>query len=251
MASSDLVSIITPAYRAAAFIGETIASVQAQDHQNWEMLIVDDGSPDNSAEVVAKYAANDPRVRLIRQQNAGPAMARQTAVDQAAGNLIAFLDSDDLWLPDKLSKQLAFMREREAAISFTQFRRINSDGTQTGHLIEIPDRIDYRGLLRNTALATSTVIVNRAITGDFRLKKTYYDDYALWLDLLKRGHLAHGLNADLMRYRVVDASVSRNKKNSALMVWRTYRDVEKLNPLYAAWCFVGYAFNAWRKYRRF
>jgi teichuronic acid biosynthesis glycosyltransferase TuaG len=250
-ANGPLVSIITPAYRAVKFVGETIASVQAQEHQNWEMLIVDDGSPDETAQVVAQHAAADPRIRLIRQANSGPWAARQTAVDRASGDFVAFLDSDDLWLPGKLSRQLAFMREKNAAISFTRFRRMNADGTHTGHLVEIPAQIDYRGLLRNTVLATSTVMINRSITGSFRLKNTYYDDFALWLDILKRGHVAYGLQEDLMRYRVMNASVSRNKRKSAYMVWRTFREVESLNPVYATWCFFGYAFNAWKKYRRF
>lgn len=247
----SLVSIITPAYKALAFVGEAIRSVQLQDFADWEMLVVDDGSPDDTAAEVDRYAAADPRVKLIRQSNAGPAMARQAAVDVATGRYVAFLDSDDYWLPGKLARQLEFMAARDAAVSFTRFRRISQDGSQVGHLISIPDRLDYRGLLCNTALATSTVIVDRERTGPFRMTNTYYDDYALWLDLLKRGHVAHGLQEDLMRYRVVGQSVSRNKGKSARMVWRTYREIERLSPPVAAWCFAHYALNAWRKYRNF
>jgi glycosyltransferase involved in cell wall biosynthesis len=249
--TSHLVSIITPAFKAAAYVGETIRSVREQDYQNWEMLVVDDGSPDETADVVAHYAQEDRRVRLIRQKNSGPAMARQTALDAAQGRFIAFLDSDDYWLEGKLSKQLAFMRERQAWISYTRFRRINADGSKVGHLVRIPDRLDYAGLLCNTAMATSTVIVDREIIGPFRMTRTYYDDYALWLELLRRGHYAHGLQEDLMRYRVVGQSVSRNKGRSARMVWRTYRDIEKLGLLHASWCFSHYAIHAWEKYRNF
>ncbi len=247
----SLVSIITPAYKALAFVGEAIRSVQAQDFADWEMLVVDDGSPDGTAAEVDRYAAADPRVKLIRQPNAGPAMARQAALDVATGRYVAFLDSDDYWLPGKLGRQLEFMAARDAAVSFTRFRRINQDGSQLGHLISIPDWLDYRGLLCNTALATSTVIVDRERTGPFRMTNTYYDDYALWLNLLKRGHVAHGLQEDLMRYRVLSQSVSRNKGKSARMVWRTYRETERLSPPVAAWCFAHYALNAWRKYRNF
>lgn len=247
----SLVSIITPAYKAVAFVGEAIRSVQAQDFADWEMLVVDDGSPDDTAAEVGGFAAADPRVKLIRQPNAGPAMARQAAIKFATGRYVAFLDSDDYWLPGKLARQLEFMAACDAAVSFTRFRRINQDGSQIGHLISIPDRLDYRGLLCNTALATSTVIIDRERTGPIRMTNTYYDDYALWLDLLKRGHLAHGLQEDLMRYRVVDQSVSRNKGKSARMVWRTYREIERLSAPVAAWCFAHYALNAWRKYRNF
>jgi teichuronic acid biosynthesis glycosyltransferase TuaG len=245
------VSIITPAYKAAAFVGEAIRSVQAQDFSDWEMLIVDDGSPDDTAAVVAGYAVADPRVKLIRQANSGPALARQAALDVACGRYIAFLDSDDYWLSDKLARQLDFMARHQAVVSFTRFRRINHDASRCGHLIAIPERLDYRGLLCNTALATSTVIVDRQCSGPFAMTNTYYDDYALWLDLLKRGHVAHGLQEDLMRYRVVGHSVSRNKGKSARMVWRIYRQIERLSPLRAAWCFAQYAFNAMRKYRHF
>lgn len=247
----DLVSIVTPAYKAAAYVTETIRSVQAQTYGNWEMLIVEDGSPDDTWKVVAEQAAADPRVRLIRQDNAGPAMARQKALDHAKGRYIAFLDSDDLWVPEKLDRQLAFMRERGAAFSFTAFRRITADGGATGRLIEVPAEMTYRRLLGNTAIATSTVLIDREKTGPFAMTKTYYDDFVLWLGLLKRGHVAHGFNADLMRYRVLGQSVSRNKWRSMKMVWQTYREIEGLGPLAAGAAFAGYAWHAWWKYRKF
>lgn len=246
-----LVSIITPAYKAEQVVAETIRSAQAQSYPHWEMLVVDDGSPDATAGVVAGFAAADPRVRLIRQANAGPAMARQKALDHARGRYIAFLDSDDLWLPAKLERQLAFMARERAAFSYTAFRRICADGTGAGHLIEVPAQMTYRRLLGNTAIATSTVLIDRAATGDFRMTKTYYDDFVLWLSILKRGRVALGLNEDLMRYRVMGGSVSRNKVKSARKVWRTYRDIEGLNPLLAAVHFARYALHALRKYKAF
>ena len=119
-----LVSIVTPAYKAEQVVAETIRSVQAQSYPHWEMLVVEDGSPDGTADVVAGFSVADPRVRLIRQANAGPAMARQKALDHACGRYIAFLDSDDLWLPEKLERQLAFMARQQAAFTYTAFRRI-------------------------------------------------------------------------------------------------------------------------------
>jgi teichuronic acid biosynthesis glycosyltransferase TuaG len=247
-----LVSIITPAYRAAAHIGETIESVQAQDYAEWEMLIVDDCSPDNTAEVVARYAAADTRVRLIRQsRNGGPAAARSAALAHARGRWVAFLDSDDLWLPDKLSAQLAFHRGSDAVLTFTSFRRINAAGDKTGRLIHIRPRLDYLALLKNTAIATSTVIVDRRISGTIKMKPTYYDDYACWLELLRPGRIALGLDRDLMRYRVLGKSVSRNKLKSASHVWRTYREVERLGLLRSMWSFANYAGRGVLKYWRF
>jgi teichuronic acid biosynthesis glycosyltransferase TuaG len=249
--NDKLVSIITPAYKAEKTVADTIRSVQGQSYPHWQMLVVDDGSPDGTADVVAEFARSDARIELIRQANVGPAMARQKALDHARGRYIAFLDSDDLWLPGKLECQLTFMEAHRAALSYTAFRRIEADGTGPGHLIRIPPQLTYHDLLGNTAIATSTAMIDRSLAGEFRMTKTYYDDFVLWLGILKRGHVALGLNEDLMRYRVTGGSVSRNKVKSARMVWRTYRVIEKLAAPLAALHFARYAFHAWRKYKAF
>lgn len=251
MISKALVSVVMPAYNARLFVGDAICSVRTQSYPNWELLVVDDGSLDETAERVADLARHDSRIRLIRQRNSGPAMARQRALDEAKGRYIAFLDADDIWLPDKLRRQLVFMEERCAAISFTQFRRMSADGKHFGHLVDVPDHLDYWGLLKRTAIATSTVIIDRDQTGNFSMIRTYYDDYALWLSILRRGFVAYGLREDLMRYRVLNKSVSRNKWRSAYWVWRVYRDVEGLGLAEASWCFANYAVNAVLKYARF
>jgi teichuronic acid biosynthesis glycosyltransferase TuaG len=250
--NGPLVSIITPAYNASAFIRATVESVLAQTYRSWELLVADDCSLDRTAETVREYSARDDRVRLISMmKNQGPAAARQTALEQARGRLIAFLDADDLWVPEKLSRQLKFMIDQGAGLSFTAFRRMSSDGASVGRLIGVPARLTYAQLLGNTAIATSTAMVDRGVTGNFRMIATYYDDFALWLEITRRGFPAFGLNEDLMRYRVLGGSVSRNKGRSARMVWRTYRDVEKLPLLRSAWCFARYAINAAAKYRSF
>jgi len=246
------VSIVTPAYNAARFVGDAIESVRRQRHSDWEMLVIDDCSRDDTREVVRSYSRKDSRVRLIEQAtNGGPARARQAGLNAASGRYVAFLDSDDLWLPAKLERQLSFMQDRDAAISFTQFRRISADGGQTGRLIQVPEYLDYHKLLRNTAIATSSVVIDRRKTGPFSMIVTYYDDFVLWLQILRRGFVAHGLQEDLMRYRVASGSWSRNKLRSALWVWRTYQNVEKLSLPYSAWCFAGYMWNAVSKYRSF
>lgn len=243
------VSVITPAFNARRFISETVRSVMTQTFSDLEMLIVDDCSKDDTAEIVRDLGRADARVRLIQhRENAGPATARNTALEQAQGRYIAFLDSDDLWLPGKLEAQVTFMRDRDAALAYTQYRRISETGEPISPVIPIPARLDYRGLLKNTAMATSTVVVDRAKTGPLRMIRTYYDDFALWLTILKRGFVAHGLREDLMRYRVVTGSWSRNKLRSAYYTWRVYRDVERLGAAYAAWCLVHYAWNGYRKY---
>jgi teichuronic acid biosynthesis glycosyltransferase TuaG len=247
-----LVSIITPSWNVESLIGETIESVQTQTHADWELLIADDCSTDNTAAVIEGYAAQDPRIKLIRQaRNGGPALARQAAIERAQGRFLAFLDSDDLWLPTKLERQLSFAQQRRAALSFTAFRRINENGTVTGRLIPVPDTLNYDQLLKNTSIATLTALVDREIAGNIAMKNEPYDDFCLWLSILKSGHVAHGLDEDLARYRVRGVSVSSRPLRSAGWVWHIYRNVERLSPVKSAWCFANWGARAWLKRRQF
>lgn len=251
--NDELVSIITPAYKAASYVSATIESVLAQSYPHWEMLIADDCSPDDTRDVIADWTRRDPRIRLIAlPANAGPAGARNAALAEARGRWIAFLDSDDLWLPQKLERSLEFARHHGAALTYTGYRRIDVGGARTGHFIQVPPRLTYRQLLGNTAIATSTVLIDRLQTGDIRMAtQVYYDDFVCWLGILKRGLTARGLNEDLMRYRVLPQSVSRNKLRSAGKVWRIYRTTECLGGLAASWHFLNYAGRALMKYRKF
>jgi teichuronic acid biosynthesis glycosyltransferase TuaG len=252
MMPAPRVSILMPAFNAGRFIAETIESVRAQTLQDWQLLVVDDLSRDNTCAVVETLAARDPRIRLLcRKEQGGPAKARQTGLEAAAGRYLAFLDSDDLWLPEKLSAQLRFMEDQKAAFSYTQFRRMSENGAKIGRLIPVPGRMSYSDLLGNTAIATSSVILDRAAIGPFAMPDTGADDLALWLDILKRGLVAHGLQRDLMRYRVILRSVLRTKLDSARSVWRTYREVEGLDLVTSATSFVRYVVNALIKYRAF
>jgi teichuronic acid biosynthesis glycosyltransferase TuaG len=252
MAQSDLVSIITPAYKASGFIGDTIKSVLAQTHINWELLIADDCSPDDTRTVVDGWCATDARIKLIRlKKNGGPSAARNAALENATGRWIAFLDSDDIWLPTKLEESINFARAKDAAVIYTGFRRFSHDGGRLGDYISVPLRLSYRQLLGNTAIATSSVLIDSSKIGAIRMKKTYYDDFACWLDILKRGFIAYGLDRDLMRYRVMSQSVSRNKKRSAMEVWKTYRQIENLSLPPAIWYFINYGVRAVLKYSKF
>ena len=248
----DLVSIITPSWNSISYIEETIKSVQKQSYSQWEMIIVDDCSVDKSVDLIAHLSKVDPRIRLIKHiKNSGPAAARNTALKNARGRWIAFLDSDDLWLPSKLEEQLAFHKASKAVITYTQFRRISADGSRRGKLIAIPRSLDFKGVLKNTAIATSTAIVDRNLSGSFLMREIYYDDFGCWLDLMRSGNVAKGLEKDLMRYRVMPKSVSRNKLKSALKVWQTFREVEHLGFLQSSWCFLHYAVHGFIKYSRF
>ena len=152
---SDLVSIIMPTYNCGAFIAETIATVQAQTHPRWELIVVDDCSTDDTTEVVGALAKDDPRIRYVRlETNSGAAMARNRAMELAQGRYMAFLDSDDLWHPDKLRRQIDFMTSRDVAMSCTAYAQIDEQGVPTGRIVRSPARISYNRLLLDCQVAT-------------------------------------------------------------------------------------------------
>ncbi|MBK3665695.1 glycosyltransferase family 2 protein [Bradyrhizobium diazoefficiens] len=247
-----LVSIIMPSWNVERFIEETIHSVQAQTFGDWELLIADDCSTDRTPAIIAEIGERDLRVKLIRMpKNGGPALARQASIDQAHGRYLAFLDSDDLWMPTKLERQLAFARDKRAALSYTAFRRIDEANTLSGRLIEVPAQLSYNQLLKNTSIATLTALVDREISGPIAMTNEGYDDFCLWLSILRRGHVAYGLNEDLARYRVRGSSVSSRPARSAKWVWNIYRNVEKLPLVRSAWCFGHWGARAWLKRREF
>ncbi|HKY94313.1 MAG TPA: glycosyltransferase family 2 protein [Kiloniellales bacterium] len=243
-----LVSVITPAFCAERFLPETLASIRAQSLRDWECLVVDDASTDRTAEIAAAAAAEDPRIHLIRQTaNRGVAAARNAALRAATGRYIAFLDADDLWLPGKLERQIAFMRATGATLSYTAFRRIDETGTRVGRLITVPPAMTWRRLLKNTKIHTLTVVVDRERTGPFAMVERRRDDIILWLTLLRHGATARGLNEDLARYRVVKGSLSSSHLRAAGWMWRAYREEIGLGRLDAFWCLCHYGARAFWK----
>jgi teichuronic acid biosynthesis glycosyltransferase TuaG len=245
------VSILTPAYNVERYVAETIRSVQAQTVADWEMILVDDCSTDATASVIETFTS-DARIRLVRNEvNAGAAAARSRALQESRGRYVAFVDGDDVWLPEKLERQLEFMRTSGAGLSFTSLRRMSADGSRIGHIIPVPRALSYHQLLGNTAITTSTVVLDREATGAFDFVDGYRnEDFIVWLTLLRRGVVARGLNEDLLRYRVLPRSLSRNKVRSVAAVWRIYREHQELSLPASAWYLANYAVRAAWKYRR-
>ncbi|MCD7034497.1 glycosyltransferase family 2 protein [Metabacillus sp. GX 13764] len=244
-----LVSIITPSYNSTNYIGDTIASVQAQTYDNWEMIIVDDCSKDNSREYIKGFAEADPRIRLVELEvNSGAAVARNTAINLANGKYVAFLDSDDLWHPEKLEKQIAFMEEKGYAFTYTKYQLMQENGEKLDRVIDVPDEMDYKTLLKGNYIGCLTAVVNKEKTGPFQMPNIRTrQDYALWLSILKRGFRAFALQESLAYYRLVPGSISSNKVKMAKQNWKVYREVEKLSLVHSMYCFAGYAFNAVKK----
>ena len=241
-----LVSIIMPTYNCAPFIEAAVQSVLAQTYPSWELLIVDDCSTDNTKEILAPYLAQHPNIHYsCLAKNSGPAAARSQALKQAQGDYIAFLDSDDLWAPDKLSRQLAFMREKHIAFSATGYEPIREDGSGTGIALIPPAQTDYNKMLRlSCPVGNLTIIYDRRVVGDMQvppIKKR--NDFALWLQVLHKTPVCYGLPDVLAKYRLRANSVSRNKLKLLPHHWHLYRHIEKLSVLKSAWYILCWAWT--------
>ncbi len=218
----------------------------SQTYTNWEMLIVDDYSNDKSRELIIELANKDERINLtFLDKNIGAAESRNIAIRQAKGKYIAFLDSDDVWSFNKLSKQISFMEKEDIAFSFSTYQSMSEDGSKLYSIIHAPKIVTYASYLKNTIIGCLTVIVDREKTGDFEMPNIRSShDMALWLLIMRRGFTAYGLDENLARYRVVSTSNTNNIWRAANDVWKVYREIEKLSFLYSIWCFLNYAFNA-------
>ena len=183
---NELVSIITPSYNTAKFIRKTIESVQAQTYQNWEMIIVDDCSSDNTDDVVAGYLY-DKRIKDIKnKKNFGAAVSRNRALREAQGKWIAFLDSDDLWSPEKLEKQIDFMQKNGYHFSYSCYEEMNEDGYKTGVKVTGPKKITKTGMFNYCWPGCLTVMYDRNVVGDIQIKDIKKNnDYAIWLKVCK------------------------------------------------------------------
>jgi teichuronic acid biosynthesis glycosyltransferase TuaG len=246
---NNLVSIITPSYNSKKFIKETISSVTNQTYTNWEMLIVDDSSPDKSAEYIEKLIKNVSNIKLIKlNKNVGAAEARNKALEVATGKYIAFLDSDDIWLPNKLEKQLTFMQTNQYAFTFSAYTPFAEDGSREFNTISVPNELGYSEYCKNTIIGCLTVIIDKEKIGNFRMPNIRSShDMALWLLIMKKGFNAYGLNENLAKYRLVSTSNTSKKWKAAKEVWDVYRKVEKISLFKSCWYFVNYAFNAIKK----
>lgn len=244
----DKVSIIIPVYNAEKYIRETVASVKAQTYENWELLLVEDGSFDASRQLLTEMTEkeNDERVRLICQENSGVAKARNKGLSEATGRFISYLDADDLWSADKLEKQLAFMEEKQAAFSFTGYEFANEEGKGTGKIVKVPETLSYRQALKNTTIFTSTVMFDTEKIEKDKLKMPVIksEDTALWFSVLRTGHTAYGLNENLVRYRRGGESLSSNKLEALKRIWNLYRKAEQLSVPYSMYNFCFWALRA-------
>ena len=250
MKEKNLVSVITPSFKSGKFIAKTIESVLSQTYENWEMIIVDDCSPDNSNLIVEKYMEKDNRIKLIKlEKNSGPAIARNTAIKEAKGRYIAFLDADDQWLPEKLEKQILFMKENNLPFTYSAYKLIDEEDNILGEFYP-PAEANYKTLLKTNYIGCLTAIYDSEKLGKMYMPNILKrQDHALWLKILKKIKTTRGILEPLAIYRIRKNSVSSNKIKSAIYQWKIYREVEKLSVPKSMYYFIHYVWNGIRKYR--
>lgn len=247
--NNNLVSVIIPVYNAEKYIAETIESVLNQTYKEIEIILVDDCSRDKSKDIINDYSKKYRNIfSFFKEKNEGVATTRNKGLDLAKGRYVAFLDSDDVWHPKKIEKQLVILKNNSAALSYSALSIVDKDGNVLKHHLEIPITCNYKTILTQTVIATSTVIIDRLKVEDcyMPIRKTG-EDYATWLKILRNGNVASGINEPLTRYRVLKKSLSSNKFSVLGEFWYAQVVQEKINPIIMVFNFLKFVIYAWRK----
>jgi len=224
-------------------------SVAAQTYTAWELLLVEDGSSDRTADVILCYVQEkgESRIRLLRQpSNMGAALARNRGLWEAKGRYIAYLDADDLWMPEKLERELRFLKEKDAAFVFTGYEFADERGRGTGKVVHVPETLSYRQALSNTTIFTTTVMFDTGKISKEQLEMPVIksEDTALWFRVLRSGYTAYGLDENLVRYRRARRTLSSNKLEAIRRIWNLYRRAEGLGFFSSAYHFCFWAVRA-------
>ncbi|MBD5202636.1 MAG: glycosyltransferase family 2 protein [Bacteroidales bacterium] len=238
---NELVSIITPSYNCADFIGETIESIQRQTYGNWELLITDDCSTDNSRDVIAAYAKEDSRIKLYKlEKNSGAGSARNNSIREARGRFIAFCDSDDRWYPAKLEQQVKFMEEKDCGLSYTSYDTCDEQGKIIGY-VECLDEISYPKILRDNGVGCLTAMYDTKKIGKHYMPPIRKrQDWCLWIEIIRQHGVAYGLRSPLALYRLRRGSISSNKIEMLRHNYNVYHNVVGFNKLTSMVMLLGY-----------
>lgn len=232
-----------PAYNSEKFIGAALESVINQSYKSWEMIIVDDCSTDDTANIVHEYVKRDNRIKYFKlENNWGAAVARNKAIELATGAYMAFLDSDDIWFSEKLSKQIRFMKKNNYAFTCTSYTKIDVLGKFLNKTIVAQSKRDYDGVLKKCP-GNSTVIYNVEKLGKFKIpdiKKR--NDYVLWLQVIKKEKYLYGIEEELGSHRIRTGGISSNKQSLIRYHWKVYREIENLSLLKSSYLVLYWVF---------
>lgn len=244
-----LVSIITPTYNSDKYVSETIKSTINQTLTDWELIITDDCSTDDTWHIINRYAEKDSRIKVFQLPvNSGPGVARNYSIKKAIGRYIAFCDSDDVWHPQKLEEQIKFLQNKDLAFTYSSYQKMNEEGIKGG-IIKVPDEITYNDLLKTCSIGCLTAIYDTHKIGKIYMPEIRKrQDYGLWLRIFKIIGSTSGMPEVLASYRERSNSVSSNKLVAAKYHYKVLREVAKLNQLKAGYYFLFYAFSGLFKY---
>lgn len=243
------ISIVVPVYNAEKYIEETMNSVLAQTYEDWELILVLNGCLDSSEEIIKNYRQNHSNKKIcmiVEKQNVGAAVARNIGVNAAQGRYVAYVDADDIWMPEKLERSLQFMEEKDAAFICTGYEFADEYAKGTGKVVHVPAALNYRQALKNTTIFTSTVMFDTQKLPKEKIQMPVIksEDTALWWKILREGYVAYGLNENLVLYRRPKKSLSSNKLEAIRRIWNLYRRSEGLSFVYSAYNFCFWAVRA-------
>lgn len=248
---SDLVSIITPTYNSAKFIAVTVQSVQNQTYQNWEMIIIDDGSSDDTVAVVSELSRKEPRIKFFPlDTNVGPAKARNKGIENAQGTYMTFLDADDVWYPDFIEHSINAIQKTGIHFVFSSYRRSNEALEFVYSDFIVPEKVSYTDILKSNSISCLTAFLDIKTLGKKKMPEIRKrQDMGLWLQYLKEIPFAYGIQEPKAIYRIRENSLSRNKKNLIKYQWQFYREVERLNFFQSAYYMLHWMYRGFMKYR--
>ncbi|WP_313449029.1 glycosyltransferase [Streptococcus parasuis] len=246
-----LVSIVMPAYNCEKYVVEAINSILAQTYRNWELLVLDDGSKDNTLRIIEEFSQKDSRIKALPNgKNIGVSATRNRGIELASGEWIAFLDSDDMWKPEKLEKQFEIVEKEAAEFLFTGSSYINEEGEAYKEIFEVPEKITYKKLRNQNVISCSSVLVKKKYFEHIKMEKDeMHEDYAVWLRILKTGVTAFGVNEPLLIYRISRNSKSGNKMKTVKMTYKVFRFVG-INPFGSAYFMLRHVIASVGKYKR-
>jgi teichuronic acid biosynthesis glycosyltransferase TuaG len=246
-----LVSVVMPAYNCEKYVVEAINSILAQTYRNWELLVLDDGSKDNTLRIIEEFSQKDSRIKALPNgKNMGVSATRNRGIELASGEWIAFLDSDDMWKPEKLEKQFEIIEKEAAEFLFTGSSYINEEGEPYKGIFEVPEKITYKKLRNQNVISCSSVLVKKKYFEHIKMEKDeMHEDYAVWLRILKTGVTAFGVNEPLLIYRISRNSKSGNKMKTVKMTYKVFRFVG-INPIGAAYFMMRHVIASVGKYKR-
>lgn len=249
---NNLISIIMPAFNAEKYISAAIESVVKQKYKNWELIIVDDASTDNTLSVIEKWMQKDERIILYKNiKNLGVSHTRNKAISLSSGKWIAFLDSDDIWVDSKLENQMNYIYDHNINFVFTGSSYINELGSAYKGTFQVPKFVSYESLKKHNVISCSSVLINKKYFENIKMEDdSIHEDYATWLTILKDyDENAYGINEPLLIYRISKGSKSGNKIKTFRMTYKVYRFIG-LNRIKSVYYLIHHIYNSIKKYNK-